>query len=187
MKHSDEVIEALKNPSNNENKVVISTKNEQFDQPILMVDLFSKDTISIVLPTKDAKNLAPNKQREIPQYYLVHPSAKAIIDRLSWFQLSYDTLATDQSIAVETYQLKGRCDASPLEFEGVYRQDCDYKVVSQTVNLPAGTLRFPVNQRKGRILLEILEPDAPNSMMSYHVLNANQYPVLPYYRLIEKP
>jgi hypothetical protein len=187
MKHSDEVIEALNNPSNNNNKVVINSKNNQSDQRILMVDLFSKDTTSIVLPTKDAKNLIATKEREKPQYYLVHPSAKAIIDRLSWFQLTYDTMSTAQSIALETYQLKEHCEASPIEFEGVYRQDCDYNVVAQTINLPAGTLRFPVNQRKGRILLEILEPDAPNSLMSYHVLNANQYPVLPYYRLIQKP
>jgi len=180
--HSDEILEALNNPSDN-NKVVISTRNNQTDQEVLMIDLFKKDTTSIVVPTKDAKNLVAAKQRKIPQYYLVHPSAKAIIERLSWFQLSHDTLASSQTLTVETYQLKESCEPSPIEFEGVYRQDCDYDVIPQTINLPAGTLRFPVNQRKGRILLEILEPDAPNSLMSYQVLNANQYPVLPYYRL----
>jgi hypothetical protein len=163
--------------------VVIKTQNDQNDQSVLMVDLFTKDTTSIILPTKDAKNLVATKQRKIPQYYLVHPSAKAIIDRLSWFQLSHDTLTSAQTLTIETFQLKESCEPSPIEFEGVYRQDCDYDVVSQTINLPAGTLRFPVNQRKGRILLEILEPDAPNSLMSYQVLNANQYQVLPYYRL----
>jgi hypothetical protein len=191
VKHSDEILEALNHPSDN-NMVVIKTQNAQNDQSVLMVDLFTKDTTSIILPTKDAKNLVATKQRKIPQYYLVHPSAKAIIDRLSWFQLSHDTLTSAQTLTMETFQLKESCEPSPIEFEGVYRQDCDYDVVSQTINLPAGTLRFPVNQRKGRILLEILEPDAPNSLMSYQVLNANQYPVLPYYRLpyyqpIKKP
>jgi len=185
-KNSELVLESLKKPSKNNEKVVISTKNSLFNQQILMVDLFKKDTVSIVLPTKDAKNLKPVIERKTPEFYWIHASQKEILERLSWFNLLHDTLTAAKSVSLETYQLQGNCEIDPVKFEGVYRQDCKYKLVSQTIELPAGTLLFPVNQRKGRILLELLEPDAPNSLVSYSVIKANNFPILPYYRSITK-
>lgn len=183
MQNSDKVLEALHNPSITD-KVVISTTNKRFDQSILMVDLHTKDTLSIVVPTKDAKRMKIKEARKMPEYYLVHPDAAAILQRLNWFHLNCDTLKMPENITVEQYTQTDACNIAANKYEGVFRQNCNYKTETQSVQFPKGTLKFPINQRKGRILSELLEPDAPNSLMSFHVLDANKYPVLPYYRLM---
>lgn len=181
MKHTNQVLDVLNNPTLSD-KVIISTTSKRFNQSILMVDLHSKDTMSIVLPTKDAKRMKIKEARKMPDYYLVHPNAVEILERLNWFQLKCDTIKSPETISVEQFSQINACNVASTEYEGVFRQNCNYQTETQSILFPKGTLKFPVNQRKGRILLELLEPDASNSLISFHVIDAQKYPVLPYYR-----
>ena len=70
----------------------------------------------------------------------------------------------------ETYRFTGtKFAASP--FEGRVMVDFEVKPVRENVAFPAGSYWIPMKQRRARLILSMLEPQAPDSLARWGLMN----------------
>ena len=50
--------------------------------------------------------------------------------------------------------------------------DFDARLVKEQITIPAGSFWVPAGQRRARLILSMLEPDAPDSLAKWGFLNA---------------
>jgi hypothetical protein len=105
-----------------------------------------------------------------PRAYLIPREWSEIIDRLRWHGVKMDTLTSAATLSVELYQLDSVKFAGE-SFEG--RVGVSYKtaVRDTTLTYPAGTVVVNTRQPAGKVAMQALEPDGPDSFLSWGFLN----------------
>jgi len=107
----------------------------------------------------------------LPKAYIYPPEWIFITERLDWHGIKYKVLEKSKSINVETYKFNSpRWGRSP--YEGRFTLRCNYNVITEEQEYPAGSIIVPVNQRTSRIIAHMLEPDGPDSFLAWGFFNA---------------
>ena len=70
-----------------------------------------------------------------------------------------------------------------MKYEGVYMQKVKSKTEKVNLNIDDDWLILDMNQRKSNLAIEVLEPEAPNSFVSYSIIPTFKGDVLSIYRL----
>jgi hypothetical protein len=106
-----------------------------------------------------------------PLQYVVPFQWSEVIDVLKAHGLEMKTLAASATIDVESYRFTNVM--WPHEpFEGRLMPSFDVERTMETRTFPAGSLVVPVAQRAGRVILNLLEPEAPDSFVRWGFFNA---------------
>ncbi|MGE5489186.1 MAG: M14 family metallopeptidase [bacterium] len=106
----------------------------------------------------------------VPVAYAVPREWTSIIELLAAHGVPVETLESERAADVETYTFSNvRWAQRP--FEGRLRVSFETQVKSGSATLPAGTVLVPMNQRAARVALSILEPQAPDSAVSWGLMN----------------
>jgi hypothetical protein len=58
------------------------------------------------------------------------------------------------------------------QFEGRVMVDFDAKLVKEKISIPAGSFWVPMKQRRARLILSMLEPQAPDSLVRWGFCDA---------------
>ncbi len=107
----------------------------------------------------------------VPPAYLIPPQFSEIIDVLKAHQIKFNLLKSEKKIKVEKYRFE---DVRFVEkpYEG--RQLLSFKCFSftETVDVESGTLIVYTNQRQLRVIINLLEPEAPDSFVNWGFFNA---------------
>jgi hypothetical protein len=67
----------------------------------------------------------------------------------------------------------------------VFQQKAKAVVATQTINLSKGTFVIDMNQENANLVIEVLEPEASNSFVSFGILTTQKNAVLPIYRYLK--
>lgn len=122
-------------------------------------------TVPFYDETRVAKAVAP------PLYYIVPPQWKEVIEILAAHGLHLQKLAAPAEIEVESYRFSDvKWAATP--FEGRVRASFKTNPVRERRTYPAGAVVIPMAQAGSRVALHLLEPDAPDSFVSWGFFNA---------------
>jgi zinc carboxypeptidase len=106
-----------------------------------------------------------------PLAYIVPVQWTAVIEVLKAHGLETKTLSEWASIEVESYRFTNvQWPGEP--FEGRHMPRYDVERVTQKREFPAGSLVVPVAQRLGKVVLNLLEPQAPDSFARWGFFNA---------------
>ncbi|MGH9943040.1 MAG: M14 family metallopeptidase [Pyrinomonadaceae bacterium] len=105
-----------------------------------------------------------------PLYYLVPPQWSAVIDVLAAHGLRLQKLAEPLSLEVESYRF-GDVKWAANSFEGRLPLTQKNQLVREQRSYPTGTVVVPLAQPGGRVALHLLEPDAPDSLVSWGFFN----------------
>ncbi|MBD0373585.1 MAG: M14 family metallopeptidase [Pyrinomonadaceae bacterium] len=106
-----------------------------------------------------------------PLYYIVPPQWKDVIEILAAHGLRLERLAAPVEIEVESYRFSEvKWAASP--FEGRLRASYKTSVVRERRTFAAGSVVVPLAQAASRVAIHLLEPDAPDSFVSWGFFNA---------------
>jgi hypothetical protein len=111
------------------------------------------------------------KKMSVPVAYLIPQQFLEIIDVIKTHQIKYNVLKSTKTIKVEKYRFEDVQFASK-PYEG--RQLPLFKCLSftETVKIDAGTLIVFTNQRAIRVIVNLLEPEAPDSFVNWGFFNA---------------
>ncbi|MFK2876810.1 M14 family metallopeptidase [Rhodanobacter hydrolyticus] len=104
--------------------------------------------------------------------YVVPAQWTTIIDRLDAHGIRYRRLDHAMTITAEGYQLEDpKWATKPFEGHLMLR---DFKLASvqRTVTLPPGSVVVPMDQRAANVAIELLEPQAPDSLLQWGYLDA---------------
>jgi hypothetical protein len=121
-------------------------------------------TIPFYFATFADKTVAP------PLGYVIPAEWAEIHHRLALHGIHFRKLKREVTAEFETYRFSD-VSFDPVPYEG--RQPAHYltRPVVETRSLPAGSLFIRLNQRCNAVILSLLEPDAPDSLVAWGFLN----------------
>jgi hypothetical protein len=121
--------------------------------------------------------------RQRPTAYLILPGNENLVKKLKVLGLTVDSLSAAETIEAEKYTITEYHQVAE-KYEGVNRQMTAAKTSSVQKEFPAGTYVVRMNQPRANLAIEVLEPEAPNSFVSFDVLHTEQDAELPVYRYL---
>ncbi len=125
--------------------------------------------IDYKLPFYDSVNLTYSA--EAPLYYLIPKQWTSVIDVLKAHGIKMSTLKQNEKIWIESYTFQNAKWAS-RPFEGRIAVECDAQPVRETREFTAGDVKVEMNQKLGRIIMNLLEPKAPDSFLQWGFFNS---------------
>jgi Zinc carboxypeptidase len=117
--------------------------------------------------------LLPDLSISPPAAYAVPAQWTAIIDKLDAHGIQYQRLEHPLKIQAEGYQLDHpQWGSQPFEGHLMLRTFTLKDVPSHEVELPAGSVIVPLDQPAANVVINLLEPQAPDSLLRWGFLNA---------------
>ncbi|MEO5831479.1 MAG: peptidase M14, partial [Rhodanobacter sp.] len=116
--------------------------------------------------------LLPDVSITPPAAYVVPRQWTQIIDKLDAHGIAYRRTSAPMTIRASGYQLDDPRWADK-SFEGhLMLRDFKLQTASREVTLPAGSVIVPMDQRAANVAINLLEPQAPDSLLQWGYLNA---------------
>lgn len=116
--------------------------------------------------------LLPDLSITPPAAYVVPAQWTTIIDKLDAHAIAYQRTTQPMKIHATAYQLDNpKWGSEPFEGHLMLR---NFQLTDTTrdVELPAGSVIVPLNQRGANVAINLLEPQAPDSLLRWGFLNA---------------
>lgn len=184
--HLDEIKELMKDVRMNPPKdAVVNSKRKDSESKLEMIDVDTNEKIEIDINLAESWYSSPTLSRERPFAYLILPGNTEIIDRLNTLGISTTPLQPSKEIEVQRYVINDY-QLAPEEYEGVYRQDVSVDTEAITKTFPEGTSILYMDQQRAGLAVEVLEPEAANSFVSFSVIETEKGAELPIYRYLIK-
>ncbi|MBK7868427.1 MAG: hypothetical protein IPJ75_16370 [Ignavibacteriales bacterium] len=111
------------------------------------------------------------KTVKVPDAYLIPGEHKWLPRILKLHGIIFKHLDKELELEVEKYRFSN-VEFANKPYEGKFRATFDVTPFTEKVTVPTGTFFIPVNQRTIRVILNLLEPIAPDSIASWGYFNA---------------
>jgi len=125
---------------------------------------------------QDQDGLLPDTSITPPAAYAIPAQWTQAIARLDAHGIAYRRLAAPLTVDADDYQLDNPAWAAK-PFEGhLMLQSFAQSTVKRHVTLPAGSVIVPMDQRAANVAIELLEPQAPDSLLRWGFFDATFEP-----------
>ena len=182
--NSDFIKSELKKSLNyNSSDIVVTSSRTVEKEMIQTIDLNSNKIIDYEVTIRDALRSNPTLIRDRPTGYLILEENVELIQKLRVLGLEINTIQNDSVMKVEKFKITKYNDNFE-KYEKMNLQSVKATLVKDEINVKQGTYLILTNQRASNILTELLEPEAPNSFVSFGILRTEINEILPIYRLI---
>ena len=143
----------------------------------------SNKIIDYEVTIRDALRSNPTLVRKRPSGYLILEEKVELINKLRILGLEVNIVENDTIMKVEKFKITDYNDNFD-KYEKMNLQSVKASLVEDEITIKQGTYLILTNQRTSNILTELLEPEAPNSFVSFGILKTEINQILPIYRLI---
>ncbi len=162
---------------------VVTSKAHVSEAGMPVIDLDTNEEIVLPVTVRDAWKATPVLTRSRPFAYLVLPEQTNLLEKLSTLALEMDSLAASTEVEVEAYRVT-EYQQDPEKYEGVSQQTVVTEIQTLRRSFPVGTRILYLDQPRAGLAIEVLEPEAPNSFVSFAVLPTEEGAELPVYRYL---
>ena len=111
------------------------------------------------------------KSLKVPKAYVLPKEFGYIADILKLHGIKIKQITTQKRLSVEQYQFDESTFAKK-PYEGRYCVEVKCRSIRTTCTFPKGTFIVPAHQRTLRVIMNLLEPEAPDSFVSWGFFNA---------------
>ncbi|MGF1555993.1 MAG: M14 family zinc carboxypeptidase [Paucihalobacter sp.] len=167
---------------NSDENITVTTTRTPFKKDIAVIDLDKNKLIDMTVTMRDAKKAEAKLTRDKPEAYLLHQDLAELVDKLKVLGLTVEILSASETFQVESF-IVSSYDRDETTYEKMNLQTVETELIEKEITLPAGSFKISSNQKNAALLYEILEPEAPNSFISFGVLKTELNQELPIYRL----
>lgn len=130
---------------------------------------YTNKPIEIEIPIFNKANSL--KKVTVPAAYIVPSQFSNVIDVIKSHQIKFNTLNIPKRLRVEKYRFTN-VNFAPRPYEGRQLPAFNIECFSEACNVPAGSLIIYTNQRQLRVIVNLLEPEAPDSFVNWGFFNA---------------
>jgi hypothetical protein len=114
-----------------------------------------------------------------PAAYVIPAALTDIIERLDLHHIDYRRLETATALEVGTWQFES-VSWAPRPFENRHMvREFVARPVTRTVDFAAGSVVVPTSQRAANVVMHLLEPKAPDSLLRWglldHIFESKEY------------
>jgi hypothetical protein len=106
-------------------------------------------------------------EAQMPLGYLIPSEWKDVADLLALHGVEMERTAKPLTQEFETYRFSGMTAAGGGDGIGRPMYDFETRLVKETITIPQGSYWVPMKQRRARLILAALEPQAPDSFVRY--------------------
>lgn len=115
-------------------------------------------------------SFAPTETAVAPEAYYVLPEATDAIGRLEAHGVTMNFSDSEAQVTVDRFLIDSTLVAQ-REFQGRRERTIWGRWVSESVTLPAGTARIPLDQPLGRLVFTLLEPRSDDGFVAWGILD----------------
>lgn len=151
------------------------------DYPFEFLDLLSNQKVTIPVAARPAKDLVVESQVSRPEAYYISADAELAISLIDKFGIQCETLSLPTTLSLEALTVTD-ARVQTAEVLGINPISVKIETNLKTVNLPAGSVRIPMNQPLSTLAAILLEPECANGFVNFRVVKAPVGKDLPIYR-----
>jgi hypothetical protein len=182
-KNREFILSEIKKASQQKNDVVVTSDRSVYPSKIEVIDLDANKIIELDVTLRDALKSKPRTIRKRPSAYLIDADQKELIVKLKILGAEVEELLEDTEINVESFLVK-EYHRNKKKYEKMNQQIVSTELIEEKKIFKKGTFKISMNQRRSNIIVELLEPEASNSFVSFGVLETRKGAVLPIYRIL---
>lgn len=179
-----EVKNILAQGAKNQKEAVVTSLKDITVEPLTVIDIETCKEMIIEVTMHSANRSRAKLTRSRPQAYLLEASQSQLAEKLKVLGLRVEQLVTKKDTEVETYTIT-QYDKQLEKYEGMNLQTVQTALQKETISLAAGAYIVYMNQDNSNLAIEVLEPESPNSFVSFGVLETNMNEKLPIYRYLK--
>ncbi|MGH9914705.1 MAG: M14 family metallopeptidase, partial [Pyrinomonadaceae bacterium] len=131
--------------------------------------IFGTKPLNLTIPFYDETRVTASAAP--PLYYIIPPQYKSVISVLEAHGLKLKQLAAPATIEVESYRFSD-VQWAPRPFEGRLHVSYKTNLAREKRTFAAGSVVVPMAQPAARVALYLLEPDSPDSLLSWGSFNS---------------
>jgi hypothetical protein len=125
---------------------------------------YSGDTTTYNLPFFN--KFIADKSAALPHAYIIPVEWGDIIKKMEWHGIDYSVLKKAQKMKIKTYRFSN-AKWTEKPYENHHTLSCDIQEIEEEREYPTGSFVIPMNQRRARVIAQILEPQAPDSYVHW--------------------
>lgn len=162
--------------------ISVTSNKTVYDGSLEVIDVDKEELITLNATIRDAGQMNPLLTRNRPHAYLIHKDQSYLVEKLKILGVEVQQLKSETLYDVNSYRVTNYRQAN-ARYEEMKLQDVKTVLEDKSMTFPVGTYIIYTNQKNAPILTEVLEPEAPNSFVSFGVLKTDLNQELPIYRL----
>tara|TARA_Y100000746_G_scaffold96442_1_gene82090 strand:+ start:2234 stop:3757 length:1524 start_codon:yes stop_codon:yes gene_type:complete len=178
----EEVKQIISQAKKDRSFAVLKSKLNIYKKNIQVLDLDKSEEVTFEAIIHDKLNATAIDIRERPKAYLIKSDQYDVIEKLKLLGLKLESINEKVNYSVEQYVIE-EYFKEKMKYEGVYMQKVKSKTEKINLAIDNNWIILNMDQRNSNLAIEVLEPEAPNSFVSYSVIPTFQGDVLPIYRL----
>ena len=178
----DLIIDQIRIANNTRDDITVTSVKSIYKDKIKAIDIDSNEIIELDVTMRDAKKTIAQLVRSRPNAYLIKKGQKSIISKLENLGIAMQQIENDTIIDVKKY-LVVDYDNNFQVYEKMKMQAVKSKLIDVKHKFSAGDYIISMDQRRSNLLAELMEPEAPNSFVSFGLIKTKIDDILPIYRL----
>jgi hypothetical protein len=182
--HQKLIKDEISKATNMNNDIVVTSKRSIYKDDVVFIDLDTEEIIDLNLTIRDALQSQPKITRKRPVGYLIESNQTDLIEKLKVLGINVEPLTEAKEFAVESLEIT-MYDRNSKKYEKMNQQTVQVALKEQFKKFEKGTFFISLEQRKSNLVVEVLEPEAPNSFVSFGVLETSLGDTLPIYRIVK--
>ena len=164
-----------------EKQIFVTSIRKVYPDSLQVIDLDQNELVKIGVTFRDALKPIPQLVREKPFAYVIQRNNE-IIEKLEVLGIEVSSLTASEIIDVESFFVIDYYSV-PKKYEKASLQRVSVDLVNKKMAFEKGTSIIYTNQKNANLLYEVLEPEAPNSFVSWGIIKTGQNQELPIYRI----
>lgn len=182
-KSPDAIRQAIAAANAYADSVTVKSSRKVYKHALDFIDLDKVTLLPIELEVHDAGQTLPRLRRVRPAAYVLTADQLDVVSKIRTFGFQVREIKSDTSLLVEQFSVK-TYKKSAQKYEQVFTQTVTTQLEKATITFPAGAFLISMQQPMSNLLPELLEPEAPNSLVFFSLIPAKQGAILPIYRLL---
>ena len=141
--------------------------------------------IDLEVTMHSSKNSIAGLKRSRPQAYIIKSNSFGFIEKLENIGIDYTKIENDTLIYSGSYKIIDYDDNFKV-YEKMKMQKVLAEIEFGEFKFSKGDILIFMNQKRSNLIAELLEPEAPNSYVSFGIIKTAIDERLPIYRIINK-
>jgi hypothetical protein len=163
--------------------VVVTHKRPIYKDTIQVIDLNKEQIIDLEVKKRDAAKVKPVLVRKRPIAYYLDEDQKILVEKMQILGVTVEQLLADEEKISESYTIT-YYDKNFKKYEKINQQVVKTEITKGKKKFKKGTYKVSMSQKRANIVIELLEPEAPNSFVSFGILKTKEGAQLPIYRIL---
>ena len=180
--NSNFILSQIELANNFSEEIILEHQRTVSKEIIKAIDIESNELMDLEVVMHSSKKSIPKIKRDRPSAYIIKNNNFKIVEKLKnmgvdMVQLQNDTIINSGSYRVVDFKNNFKI------YEKMKMQKVKTEISYAFNNFTKGDVLITMNQKKSNLIAEVLEPEAPNSYVSFGIVKTNNNEVLPIYRI----